>query len=534
MPWRLVGTASAACAAAVLWLLWLGKPADPRGSAVVLRGLTPEVTPNVSGNVTARRLDVERYRWKCVTENAGFSARYNHAAIFDQRQQIFVVAGATADFGMAGTDGGGGYLNDVWMSSDKGHTWEEIVPRSERFSPRRSHALVTGGRGVVMYLLGGFCGKDCVMNDWWSSEKGSVWNNMGKAPWRGRHGHVAVVTLGENLVMFGGHDGSSYLNDAWSIQDPAQALVYSKWIEVCHEAPWAPRYGHAAVIDSRDAIFLLGGFASVKALGIVDTFNDVWRSDDDGRTWQSVSAHASWSGRYQHTAAINGDDHIFVLGGIDGELARCNDAWRSRDGGAVWEKVTPAAPWPARYEHAVVVDEEGTIYILGGVSTGSSKFNDVWRSERMCADDVYCDFNTICRDGTAAAFEGMPEPKCVNICDRRIFDDCDTKELCEVRDQVATCVDPCETHSCDEGFVCEVAPRDGNYKGRVLPEAQPYCLACANSKTKYACDALRECEWSHAEEACLTRCKVLLPDECDHVKRCDYNKKDGSCVDHKD
>ena len=48
-----------------------------------------------------------------------------------------------------------------------------------------------------------------------------------------------------------GHNGSSYLNDIWSIKDPAQMTVYSHWNQV-NTPPWHARYGHAAAVDKKD------------------------------------------------------------------------------------------------------------------------------------------------------------------------------------------------------------------------------------------------------------------------------------------
>mmetsp|Transcript_47679 Transcript_47679/g.103693 ORF Transcript_47679/g.103693 Transcript_47679/m.103693 type:complete len:530 (-) Transcript_47679:73-1662(-) len=477
-----------------------------------------------------RRLSANRYDWVLVNRGAGFSKRYAHAAVLTAQGQIFVIGGA-ADFGVAAGEGDGhGYLNDVWVSEDHGSTWHLVTPRSERFGPRRGHSAVMNSNGFVIFLLGGFCGKDCFMNDWWSSENGAIWQPLGKAPWSARHGHVAVISSKEKLVLLGGHDGDQYLNDVWSIQDPAQALVDSFWTRVLDRAPWEPRYGHAAVINDLDEIFLMGGFSADKPSGRITCFNDVWRSRDDGKTWTLRVRHAPWSGRYQHVAQIS-NGKIFIVGGLNSNLDRCNDVWRS-DEGKVWHLVTASAPWAARYEHAAVTDSNSTMYIMGGMSTHSERFNDVWRSERTCADDVHCSgVHEVCRDGSHKHFEGQPNPICVDICDRRIFEDCNAKQVCHYETDgtaKAVCIDPCAEKSCDEGEVCEVAPRGAQRQRRVIGEAEAYCLACNHSMTKYACDKLLQCEWSPDDEACEMKCSSLIAKEkCTKLKYCKWT--DNEC-----
>jgi len=480
----------------------------------------------------------DRYTWVLENERAGFSARYAHAAVLNTKQQIFVIGGATADMS---SSGGNGYLNDVWVSEDHGRSWDWVTPRTPKFTPRRGHAAVMNANQIVMFVLGGFCGKDCFMNDWWSSENGDVWQKLGAAPWSARHGHAAVVTSKENLILLGGHDGTSYLNDIWSMQDPEQAMTYSTWVQVrktslgdgSHDnSIFSPRYGHAVVINGEDSILVMGGFFADKKAGKVVCNHDVWRSQDEGNSWTLVVGHSPWTGRYQHAAVSTTQNEVFIIGGLNVNLERCNDVWRSKDDGVTWDEVTPSAPWTARYEHASVIDRNSSLYVIGGMSTGANKFHDVWRSERTCADDVECaGEDMVCRDGTFENFHGIPNPSCVFICDRRIFDECKTKEACRVKSAKSVCIDPCEEQACNgEGEVCEVYARDAELHGVLLEDAEAYCLACGDSRTKFACDKLRQCVWSTGAEACLMRCSAATTkDKCAEGGSCSWGG--GKCKD---
>lgn len=434
-------------------------------------------------------------------------------------------------------------MNDVWKGDKRGARWREVSSDKypKRFSPRRGHAATMDSKKVVMYVLGGFCGKSCdtrYLNDWWSSDGGDVWHNMADfspAKWSPRHGHAAAVTSRDVLLVLGGHDGATYLNDVWYITDPSQL---GTWEEATAAAPWSARYGHAAVLNSVDSIFVIGGFFADKSSGRIECFNDVWMSEDGGRTWAVATHHAPWSGRYQHAAVANGRDELFIVGGLDIDLQRCADTWRSKDSGQTWELVSEAAPWTARYEHAVVVDSNDSLYVLGGMSTGDEKFNDVWRSERTCYDNIHChDESLVCKDGSAKHFEGRSNPVCVNMCDRRIFDECGDKEACVIQDRKAVCRDPCEGFECGKKEVCEVAPRHGTlpHTHDVLDKGTAFCLACDDAQTKFACDKLKQCTWSAGHEACLTKCVAMLSHEVctssSNEKRCKWD--DGECVSKK-
>eukprot|EP00927_Polykrikos_kofoidii_P085919 TRINITY_DN9476_c0_g1_i1.p1 TRINITY_DN9476_c0_g1~~TRINITY_DN9476_c0_g1_i1.p1 ORF type:complete len:570 (+),score=84.02 TRINITY_DN9476_c0_g1_i1:111-1820(+) len=494
--------------------LW---PATPRQLETL-----EDAGANASSAVTRQLRKLDRYNWVRIGKSSPFTPRYAHVAVRNILNTMFVIGGATAQ---------NAYLNDVWESVDNGRSWQMVTPRSDRFSPRRGHVGVVSSNNAVMFILGGFCGKDCFMNDWWNGENGAVWHFLGYAPWSGRHGHAAAVNSKDTLLLMGGHDGSGYRNDVWFIMDPAQARVFSVWRSATPAAAWHPRYGHTIVVDSNDVIVLMGGFFADKHSGKIKCFNDVWKSADDGRSWTLVVEHALWSGRYGHTSEVNARDEIFVIGGLDADLQRSNDVWRSRDTGVTWISVSPAAPWPGRHEHATVMDRHGTILIVGGVSSGAEIFQDVWTSERSCADDVRCPIAQTCRDGTMEQFKGAPEPSCVDNCDRRIFDKCDEKEACRVQGQGQVCVDPCITKICDEGYVCEVAPRGKVWKDKQLDVAEAYCLACDASKTKYACDMLKQCTWSGGDEACQMTCKVNKNQtKCVGLDYCKWDKKKKECM----
>ncbi|CAE7352207.1 unnamed protein product [Symbiodinium sp. CCMP2592] len=472
-------------------------------------GISPSMqsTPEVLG---ARGVAKSPYTWMAKTDHADFGPLYAHGAVMNFEEHMFVIGGEK------GGPTGGSFSNEVWKSTNKGQTWEKLPQREGRFSARRGHAAMVDHQGVIFFVLGGFAGHAQLENDCWSSEDGSVWHSLGKAAWSGRHGHAAVMTSQSWIVVLGGHDGSSYLSDVWRIHHPSQPGITSHLRAVWNQVPakktwWTARYGHAALVDTKDVIYLLGGFYAEKETGHVQCFNDVWKSTDLGDNWLLVTEYANWSGRYQHAATMTSAGSMFIIGGLSIDLDRLADVWRSEDAGVSWTVVTPAASWPARYEHTALVDHRDTMYVLGGIAEGDAAFADVWYSERTCKDNIRCSNLTECRDGTQKNFEGATNPVCVGICDRRIYDKCGPKEDCRVKHGKQTCVDPCNDKDCDKDQVCEVAPRDEVFPrtGEMLQSATAYCLSCDDAKTKASCGRLRQCHWSTGDEACQMRCSVM-------------------------
>ncbi|MFM7252922.1 MAG: hypothetical protein ACKO27_07635 [Ilumatobacteraceae bacterium] len=221
------------------------------------------------------------------------------------------------------------------------------------------------------------------------------------APWGGRAG-LRVVALdgadGQQLFVLGGRTPkdspipgvSDLWGDVWRSDDAGV-----RWTKVLESgAAFAPRaYFQALVHDG--AMYVIGG--QDFGFPASNFYNDVWRSAD-GVTWERMTEAAPWVGRAGLMAASFGDA-IYVFGGSRNDDSAIigptgpareyfNDVWRSTDGGATWEEVAAAAPWPARAGGAVAV-HEGALYLLGGEvgficqpfpGCDPPYFNDVWRT----------------------------------------------------------------------------------------------------------------------------------------------------------
>ena len=164
-----------------------------------------------------------------------------------------------------------------------------------------------------------------------------------------------------------------YFNDVWKSKDGR------KWKRVTKHAPWSPRAG-ARVVVKNGYMYLIGGEAGFlpDEEGNLPYFNDVWRSRD-GRRWQRVAKHASWSPRPGHMAVVI-KDHIVLFGGFGVAYdftqnppkfipGNPMDVWISRNG-ADWKQVDDA-PWNAESPADVKYDFDAlaignTIYTFGG------------------------------------------------------------------------------------------------------------------------------------------------------------------------
>ena len=74
-------------------------------------------------------------------------------------------------------------------------------------------------------------------------------------------------------------------------------------------------------------------------------FNDVWVSNDAGATWQQRTAAAGWGGRAGMEIAVVNGTTVLVMGGDHDDPVfssagpNYNDVWASNDGGRSWSTV---------------------------------------------------------------------------------------------------------------------------------------------------------------------------------------------------
>lgn len=77
------------------------------------------------------------------------------------------------------------------------------------------------------------------------------------------------------------------------------------------------------------------------------------------------------------------------MGGVDEDNDSFNDVWLSSDEGRTWTRVTDNVEWPARRGHSSVALDDGSILLMGGRHDGETLLNDVWRFQQGIAHGVW-------------------------------------------------------------------------------------------------------------------------------------------------
>ena len=171
-------------------------------------------------------------------------------------------------------------------------------------------------------------------------------------------------------------DDSAGDPDGWAWFFGDETYNSTAWELVNGSAGWSAS-DHTSVVMPNGSIVLMGGSGNA----------DVWRSADNGTTWDKI-ANSPFGvfGRQGHTSVVMPNGSIILMGGKEPDWpSTYGDVWQSTDGGATWTRVINNAPWTARYDHTSVVMPNGSIILMGGRNSGGSGLDDVWQSDNYGA-----------------------------------------------------------------------------------------------------------------------------------------------------
>jgi len=285
-----------------------------------------------------------------------------------------------------------------WLCCLPGVYWECDFVRCEpidpfegqrRWSPRRDHAAVTvrntklfvmGGRaraledipeaeaiGGIIPPRGRWRERSVLLSDVWMSTDGEAWDMITPGCYIHQPG----------VVDFPGRASQRCRStaDCWAARLGATRCNNG----MCECTMWSPREQLAAAAVDSD-LYIMGGRTYVPSqqcgqfrCGTETSvfLDDVWKSADDGRTWEQLKQLGSgeWAPRAGFGLAVAGGYFWIAAGrgGIANDYSSnplYNDVWRSPTG-AVWTQNTSTAPWRARTNTRLVASGT-TLLLMGG------------------------------------------------------------------------------------------------------------------------------------------------------------------------
>jgi hypothetical protein len=297
--------------------------------------------------------------WIVVNLTPTFTKREGFGCVILKDDSIVLMGGMTTASAV---------LNDTWRSTDGGKIWTQMNASGGWLKRDVFPAVALSDDTIV--IAGGSTG--LYYNDTWkSTDKGATWVLVNSSSgWEGRYGHRLVVLSDDTIILTGGRNTSASKNDTWKSTDDG-----ATWSLINSSSGWQPRYEHESLALKDGSIIVMGGSASY--------FKDVWRSTDKGLTWTRINSSVNWGGgtnggKTMASSVVMPDGSIVFMGGFNGSSQYTKDVWRSGNNGVTWERINQSPEWNARYDHSSVVTKNGTVLIIGGYYSGGDWVRDIW------------------------------------------------------------------------------------------------------------------------------------------------------------
>ncbi|CAE7257921.1 gefF [Symbiodinium sp. CCMP2592] len=193
--------------------------------------------------------------------------------------------------------------------------------------------------------------------------------------------HAAVWSpAADGFYTFGGSDGSAYVNNLWFYARQANSWTElspsgtAPSIRADHDAAWSP---------AADGFYVFGGYDGSSYL------NDLWFYGRQANSWTELSPSGTApSGRSGHAAMWSpAADGFYVFGGKTGSSNVNNDLWFYGRQANSWTELSPSGTAPSARSSSYPVWSPAAdgFYVFGGWD-GSSPLNDLWFYGRQAGE----------------------------------------------------------------------------------------------------------------------------------------------------
>lgn len=276
------------------------------------------------------------------------------------------------------------------LMNDDNLAWSRVVlPPGSVVPPRRSGAASVVVKGKL-YMFGGYGGGTGRLDDFYSfSFDSNKWERVEvlSAEKPGcRENNGVVIGDSSRMYLFGGYNGSTWLNDLWMfdidtqrwtcIQESSEGMsdeVSSALGQLERQRAQlingpSRRFGYVSVVHENKFV-LFGGFDGARWL------NDMFEFDLQTNIWQKVEAKGTLPSVRSCPAWAKDDRYVYIHGGYDG-VERKADFFACDLSTYTWTELPckGVAPSP-RYFHSCCI-HGNKLYTYGGYN-GSDRLADM-------------------------------------------------------------------------------------------------------------------------------------------------------------
>ena len=267
-------------------------------------------------------------------------------------------------------------------------TWTRVSPATS--PPVRDSASMAydSATGSVVLFGGANGGSD--LNDTWTFN-GVTWTRLSPStsPPARAYASMAYDPATGKIVLFGGSGNSGDLSDTWTFDG-------TNWTELSTTARPPARDSASFAYDAATGkIVLFGGEGNGGNLGDTWTF--------DGTNWTQLSPPASPPARWYSAMAYDPATADVVLFGGSGNGGDLSDTWTFD--GTTWTELSTATRPPARDSASIAYDPTTGHLIMFGGEASSGDLSDTWTFDGTNWTQVTTASSPTARDGATMAYD---------------------------------------------------------------------------------------------------------------------------------
>ncbi|MGQ0829721.1 MAG: Kelch repeat-containing protein [Bacteroidota bacterium] len=252
------------------------------------------------------------------------------------------------------------FLFFIFYTPLSSQTWQQIVdfPSTERDD---GAAFVIGNKA--------YCGAGQIpgwisVGDFYSLDMNTdSWDTLASMPVGAERQYASSFSSANFGYLFGGINGSTYLNDMWCYN-----TMLNTWVAKT-PLPGSGRMGCAYFVINGIAYFIGGRTSTAKSIKEVwayDIINDSWQQKNDlpfGARWRAASAEQNNKG--------------YLLFGMDENNRYCNELFEYNPLTDSWMQVTTFPGIGRIYTSMLSLSND--LVFLAGLDSFAINYNDMWR-----------------------------------------------------------------------------------------------------------------------------------------------------------
>lgn len=281
------------------------------------------------------RFDIASSSWKEQNDGPNPGGRIDHDMIFSS---------TTGKIYLFGGYDGKGNLNDLWKYNISSMKWSLVeintgpVPEA-----RKGHSIIYDNQKDAIYLFGGLSVAKYFNDVWKFDISSSTWTKLpdgSTKPSARVNSDMVYDKVNNNLYIYGGFDGTNYLDDLWKFN-----IGSSAWTPLTPSGSEKPPEcaEHSLVFDDINSrIFLFGGIY-LTISSVKEYRADFWYYDVSGNQWYQPEDGDAPSPRARHDMVLDSaNNKIYVIQGYSGEFKE--DLWCYTISQNRWEVIFDSSP----------------------------------------------------------------------------------------------------------------------------------------------------------------------------------------------